>query len=88
VFIDADKATTAEYFGWAMRLTRRGSLIVTDNVVREGEVTDAGSTNPRVQGIRRFNAAMAAKPRVAATEIQTVGSKGHDGLAIAVVTGD
>jgi predicted O-methyltransferase YrrM len=88
VFIDADKAKTAAYFEWAMKLTRRGSLIITDNVVREGAVIDAASADPRVQGIRRFNAAVAAEPRVTATAIQTVGSKGHDGLAIAVVTGD
>jgi predicted O-methyltransferase YrrM len=88
VFIDADKANNAAYFGWALKLTRRGSLIIVDNVVRNGAVIDADSDDPSVQGVRRLNAALAAEPRVAATAIQTVGSKGYDGLAIALVTGD
>lgn len=87
VFIDADKPNTAAYFEWAVKLTRRGSLIITDNVVRDGAVADAASDDPSVQGVRRFNAALAAEPRVTATIIQTVGSKGYDGLAIALVTG-
>jgi predicted O-methyltransferase YrrM len=88
VFIDADKASTADYFAWALKLSRRGSLIIVDNVVRDGAVADAASDDPNVQGIRRFAAAAAAEPRVTVTAIQTVGSKGYDGLAIAVVTGD
>jgi predicted O-methyltransferase YrrM len=88
VFVDADKPNTAAYFRWAIELTRRGSLIVTDNVVRNGAVADANSDDPNVQGVQRFNAALAAEPRVTATVIQTVGSKGYDGLAIALVTGD
>jgi predicted O-methyltransferase YrrM len=88
VFIDADKVNTAAYFAWALKLTRRGSLIITDNVVRDGAVIDASSADASVQGVRRFNAALAAEPRVSATVIQTVGSKGYDGLAIAIVTGD
>lgn len=88
VFIDADKPSTADYFDWALKLTRRGSLIITDNVVRGGAVIDAGSADASVQGVRRFNAALAAEPRVSATIVQTVGSKGYDGLAIAVVTGE
>jgi caffeoyl-CoA O-methyltransferase len=88
VFIDADKVNTAAYFAWALRLTRRGSLIVIDNVVRKGAVIDEASADANVQGMRRFNAALAAEPRVTATAIQTVGSKGHDGLAIALVTGE
>lgn len=88
VFIDADKVNTADYFAWALKLTRRGSLIITDNVVRKGGVIDATSTDENVQGIRRFNAALALEPRVTATVIQTVGSKGHDGLAIALVIAD
>jgi caffeoyl-CoA O-methyltransferase len=88
VFIDADKANTAAYFVWALKLTRPGSLIVVDNVVRDGAVIDATSADVSVQGVRRFNAALAAEPRVSATAIQTVGSKGYDGLAIAVVIGD
>jgi predicted O-methyltransferase YrrM len=88
VFIDADKPNTAPYFEWALKLTRRGSLIIADNVVRGGDVIDAGSADAGVQGIRRFNAALAAEPRVAGTALQTVGGKGYDGLAIAVVTAD
>ncbi len=88
VFIDADKPNTAAYFAWALKLTRRGSLIITDNVVRDGAVIDAASPDANVQGVRRFNAALAAEPRVTATVIQTVGSKGYDGLAFAVVTAE
>ena len=85
VFIDADKPNTAAYFEWALRLARPGSLIIADNVVRDGAVIDADSRDASVQGVRRFNAALAAEPRVSATAIQTVGGKGYDGLAIAVV---
>jgi caffeoyl-CoA O-methyltransferase len=88
VFIDADKPNTTAYFAWALKLTRRGSLIVADNVVRDGAVIDEGSADASVQGVRRFNAALAAEPRVSATAIQTVGSKGYDGMAIAVVIAD
>ncbi len=88
VFIDADKPSTAAYFEWALKLTRPGSLIITDNVVRNGAVADAASTDESVQGIRRFNAALAAERRVTATILQTVGSKGYDGLALALVLGD
>jgi len=88
VFIDADKPSTADYFAWALRLTRPGSLILTDNVVRNGAVADADSTDANVQGVRRFLAAQAAAPGVTATVLQTVGSKGYDGLAFALVTGD
>jgi predicted O-methyltransferase YrrM len=85
VFIDADKVSTPEYFGWALNLTRRGSLIVVDNVVRSGAVSDAASADPRVQGVRRFYEMLANEPRVSATAIQTVGSKGYDGFALALV---
>jgi predicted O-methyltransferase YrrM len=85
IFVDADKASTAEYFAWALRLARPGSVIIVDNVVRQGAVADAASTDAAVQGIRRFNQALAAERRVSATELQTVGSKGHDGFALAVV---
>ncbi len=64
VFIDADKENTLAYFEWALKLTRSGSLIITDNVVRKGEVINAASDDASVQGIRRFNAALAAEPRV------------------------
>lgn len=82
VFIDADKENCAPYFEWALRLSRRGAVIVVDNVIREGEVADAGSTDPMVQGIRRLNVAVAAEPRVTATTVQTVGSKGYDGFTL------
>jgi predicted O-methyltransferase YrrM len=88
VFIDADKQNNAAYFDWAVRLGRRGTLIITDNVVRDGAVIDAESTDERVQGVRRFHAAVAADPRVTASAIQTVGQKGYDGLSFAVVTAD
>jgi predicted O-methyltransferase YrrM len=85
VFIDADKENNPEYFGWAVRLTRPGGLIVVDNVIRGGAVIDADNDDSRVQGTRRFHEVLAAEPKVLATAIQTVGSKGHDGLAIALV---
>jgi predicted O-methyltransferase YrrM len=88
IFIDADKPSIPDYFAWALRLSRRGSLIVVDNVVRDGEVADAGSADPNVQGVRRFNEVLAAEPRVSATTLQTVGSKGYDGLTFALVTAD
>jgi caffeoyl-CoA O-methyltransferase len=88
VFIDADKQNTAAYFDWALKLTHRGSLIITDNVVRDGAVIDPDTQDSNVQGVRRFNAALAAEPRVKATVIQTVGSKGYDGIAFAIVIAD
>lgn len=88
IFIDADKPNNPDYFAWALKLSHRGTLIIADNVVRNGAVIDAASDDPNVQGIRRFNELLAAEARVSATEIQTVGSKGYDGFAIAVVTGD
>ena len=87
VFIDADKASTADYFSSALRMCHRGSVIVVDNVVRDGAVADAASDDPSVRGIRRFNELLAREPRVTATAIQTVGSKGYDGFAVAVVVG-
>lgn len=86
IFIDADKEHNAEYFRSAVKLSHRGSLIVIDNVVRDGDVIDAQSDDPTVKGTRRLFEAMAAEPRVTATAIQTVGRKGYDGLAIALVT--
>jgi predicted O-methyltransferase YrrM len=88
VFIDADKANIPDYFTWALKLTRRGSVIIVDNVIRKGAVIDADSTDENVQGVRKFNTLLAAEPRVKATTIQTVGSKGYDGLAIALVVAD
>jgi predicted O-methyltransferase YrrM len=86
VFIDANKDASAEYFAWAMRLTQPGSLVIVDNVVRRGGVADADSTSPDVRGIRAMIEAMAAEDRIDVTTIQTVGSKGYDGLAIGLVT--
>jgi predicted O-methyltransferase YrrM len=85
VFLDADKQRTPEYLEWALRLTRPGSLIVADNVVRDGELADPDSDDPRVQGIRRFTELLGAASDVTATAIQTVGSKGWDGFALALV---
>jgi predicted O-methyltransferase YrrM len=88
IFIDADKENIPEYFGFALRLARKGSVIIVDNVVRDGAVIDATSKDPRILGVRRFNELVAAEPRVSATAIQTVGVKGYDGFALALVTGD
>src|SRR5690242_17791400 len=88
IFIDADKPGNPDYLAWALRLSRRGSLIVADNVVRNGAVIDADSADPGVQGTRRLMELLAAEPRVTATAVQTVGSKGYDGFAMALVTAD
>ena len=88
IFIDADKERYPDYFTWALKLAQRGTVIIADNVVRKGAVSDAGSSDPLVQGVRRFNELLAAEKRVSATVIQTVGSKGYDGFAIALVTAD
>jgi predicted O-methyltransferase YrrM len=85
IFIDADKTGYPEYFGWALKLSRPGTVIIADNVVRDGEVVDPRSPDASVQAIRRFNELLAAEPRVSATVIQTVGSKGYDGFATALV---
>src|SRR3954471_15445095 len=85
VFIDADKPNNTPYFEWALRLTRPGSLIVVDNVVRGGDVVDAASDDAGVEGVRRLLARLGDEPRVRATAIQTVGAKGYDGFAIAQV---
>lgn len=84
-FIDADKPSIPEYFDWALRLSHPGSLILVDNVVRKGAVADAASDDPNVQGVRRFNERVAREPRVSATTLQTVGVKGYDGIAFALV---
>jgi len=88
IFIDADKPSIPDYFTWALELSRRGSLIVIDNVVRGGAVADASSDDASVRGVRRMNELLAAERRVSATAIQTVGSKGYDGFALALVTAD
>ncbi|MGW1406183.1 O-methyltransferase [Streptomyces sp. NPDC002403] len=87
VFIDADKPSNPDYLAWSLKLTRPGSLIVADNVVRDGEVVDGASEDPKVQGVRRFTELVAAEPTLTATALQTVGSKGYDGLMMALVTG-
>lgn len=84
-FIDADKPSIPVYFDWALRMSRPGSLIIVDNVVREGAVIDAASEDASVQGVRRLNEIMAADPRITSTVIQTVGIKGYDGFSIALV---
>ena len=84
-FIDADKPNNPGYFEWALRLTRPGGVIVVDNVVRQGLVADETSRDPNVLGVRRLFEAMAAEPSVTATALQTVGVKGYDGFAIALV---
>ena len=85
VFIDADKVHTPDYFQWSLQLTRPGSLIVADNVVRDGKLVEPDSSNPEVLGSLRLHELIAAEPRVEATTIQTVGAKGYDGFTLALV---
>jgi predicted O-methyltransferase YrrM len=88
IFIDADKEGYPEYFQWALRFSRRGTVIIADNVVRKGAVIEPDHSDARVQGVRRFFDRVAAEPRVTTTAIQTVGGKGYDGLAISLVIAD
>jgi caffeoyl-CoA O-methyltransferase len=85
IFIDADKPPYTEYFQWSLKLAHSGTLIVADNVIREGNVLDPGSTDEMVQGVQRFNEYLSQTKSVTATILQTVGSKVHDGMALAVV---
>jgi predicted O-methyltransferase YrrM len=85
IFIDADKANQDEYLRWALKLARPGAVIIGDNVVRDGGIVDPAHPDPNVQGMRRFIDLLAAEPRLSATAIQTVGAKGWDGFAFAVV---
>lgn len=85
VFIDADKKSLPEYLEWSLRLSRPGSVIVADNVVRDGKVLDAGCADPDIQGVRRMTEMMASNPRLSATAIPTVGARGYDGFAVALV---
>lgn len=87
VFIDADKANNRHYVEWALRLSRAGSLIVVDNVVRGGKIADADSTEPDIVGTRAAIELIASHPRLTGTAVQTVGSKGYDGFALARVLG-
>jgi predicted O-methyltransferase YrrM len=86
IFIDADKQGYPAYLEWSLKLSRKGTLIVADNVVRTGKIVDAKSDDANVQGARRFLEMLATDPRVDATAIQTVGGKGHDGFALGLVT--
>ncbi|MEU3275074.1 O-methyltransferase [Saccharomonospora sp. NPDC006951] len=87
VFIDADKPNNPNYLRWALELTGIGSVIIVDNVVRGGAVADAGSTDAAVRGVREMTELIRDEPRLDATALQTVGSKGYDGFTIALVTG-
>lgn len=85
IFIDADKEPYAEYFEWSLKLSHKGTLIIADNVIREGKILDADHEDSRVKGVDRFNKLLAQTKEVTASIIQTVGAKEHDGMAIAVV---
>jgi predicted O-methyltransferase YrrM len=84
-FIDADKASIPDYFTWSLKLSRPGSLLIIDNVIRKGAVLDSWSEDADVQGVRQLNDMLAKESRITATTIQTVGSKGYDGFTIALV---
>jgi predicted O-methyltransferase YrrM len=86
VFIDADKRSNPDYVRHAVRLTRPGGLVVVDNVVRGGALVDPANTSPDVAGTRATYEVLAAEPRLDATAIQTVGTKGYDGFAVALVS--
>jgi caffeoyl-CoA O-methyltransferase len=85
IFIDADKPPYTEYFEWALKLSRPGTLIIADNVIRDGKVLDPNHPDPMVQGAQRFNKTLAASEKVTATILQTIGIKEYDGMAIAIV---
>jgi predicted O-methyltransferase YrrM len=87
IFIDADKPSIPQYLDWALKLSRPGSAILVDNVVRDGALADSTNNDPSIQGVRRLHELLGAEPRVVATTIQTVGSKGYDGFTLARVTG-
>jgi predicted O-methyltransferase YrrM len=88
IFFDANKEDYPEYFTWALRLSRKGTVIIADNVVRQGGILDPEHRDQRVQGVRRLYDLIAAEPRVTATAIQTVGTKGYDGFVLALVVAD
>jgi predicted O-methyltransferase YrrM len=85
IFIDADKASYPEYLQWSLKLSRPGTLIVADNVVRDGKVIDPENPDPNIQGVRRFTEMLSAESRLTSTVLQTVGGKGYDGFAISIV---
>ncbi len=85
IFIDADKSGYPDYLNWSLRLSRPGTILLADNVVRDGKVIDPKNPDPNIQGVRRFTERIAAEPRLSPTVLQTVGSKGYDGFTLAVV---
>jgi predicted O-methyltransferase YrrM len=85
IFIDADKPNNPAYLDFAIKLSRPGTVIIVDNVIREGDILDANHPDPRVHGSRRLFESLAANPRLDSTALQTVGSKGHDGFTLAIV---
>jgi predicted O-methyltransferase YrrM len=85
VFIDADKASYPEYLEWSLRLSHPGTVLVGDNVVRDGKVIQPDNPDPNIQGVRRFSDLVASESRLSATVLQTVGSKGYDGFLLAIV---
>ncbi len=85
IFIDADKPNNPEYLKWALKLANSGAIIIADNVVRNGAVTDINSEDERVRGVQQFIDLLKLEPRIEATAIQTVGVKGYDGFVIAIV---
>jgi predicted O-methyltransferase YrrM len=88
IFIDADKSGIPHYLEWSLKLAHRGTLIIVDNVIRDGALIDARNEDANVKGARRLHEMLAAEPRLSATTIQTVGSKGYDGFTLALVTMD
>jgi predicted O-methyltransferase YrrM len=85
IFLDADKPNNPVYLEWALKLSRPGTLIIGDNVIRDGKILDAASTEPQITGTRTFLELLGSHPRLDATALQTVGSKGYDGFALAIV---
>jgi predicted O-methyltransferase YrrM len=85
IFIDADKATYPDYLDWSLKLSRPGTVLLADNVVRDGAVVDPKCPDPNVQGVRRFTEKLAAESRLTSTVLQTVAGKGYDGFALAIV---
>jgi len=88
IFIDADKQSIPHYLEWSLKMSHRGTLIIIDNVIRDGALIDGTSQDANVQGARRMHEMLASEPRISATTIQTVGSKGYDGFTLALVTMD
>lgn len=86
IFIDADKPSYPDYLEWSLKLSRPGTVIVADNIIRDGAIIDPDHKDPRVQAVRKFNRMLGSHPRLEATALQTVGSKGYDGFAVALVS--